>query len=399
MQTREKTAPSVANLSAEAVLQRVDQPIEHATGLPNETYTTDAAFLEDREKVIAPGWACVAFIDQLPEDNYALPVDFMGLPLLITRDAENQYRVFHNVCSHRGMKLADKPCANNGAIRCPYHSWTYGLNGDLRATPNQGGVGVHTHELFKQDAHGLKVVRSEVWLGSIFINLSGSAAPFHEYIASITSSWATFLNPESLQNFYKSENESHLELTVKSNWKLAVENFLESYHLPSVHPDLNRISPLNKHYDLDTFEAGAGQGSLSYTRLEINGSRLPAIPEWPEEKINCAEYPALFPNTFLGIHADQLFIQYLQPIDYKTTREHVRIFYFGKEALEDTFKEHRTVLQQSWKAVFEEDIFAVERMQAGRASPGYQGGAFSPVMDQPTLHFHRWVAKKLATAT
>ena len=399
MQTREQSSQTVADQSAEEVLRRVDLPIESATGLPNEAYTTDAAFIEDREKVISPGWACIAFVDQLPEQNYALPVDFMGLPLLITRDVNNDYRVFHNVCSHRGMKLADKPCANNGAIRCPYHSWTYALNGDLRATPNLGGVGVHTHELFEQGSHGLKVVRSEVWLGSIFINLSGTAAPFYEYIASISKSWAKFLKPESLQNFYKSENESHLELTVKSNWKLAVENFLESYHLPSVHPDLNRISPLDKHYDLDAFDSGAGQGSLSYTRLELEDSKLPAVPEWPEDKINCAEYPALFPNTFLGIHADQLFIQYLQPIDSETTREHVRIFYFGKEALDDGYREHRAALQQAWKGVFEEDIFAVERMQAGRASPGYKGGAFSPVMDRPTLHFHRWVARKLAATT
>jgi len=174
-----------ANLPAVEVLQRVEQPIESATGLPNEVYTTDAAFVEDREKVIAPGWACIAFIDQIPEPNYVLPVDFMGLPLLITRDSGSEYRVFHNVCSHRGMKLADRPCSNNGAIRCPYHSWTYALNGDLRATPNLGGVGIHTHELFEQDAHGLKAVRCEVWLGSVFINLSGDAAPFDEYIASI----------------------------------------------------------------------------------------------------------------------------------------------------------------------------------------------------------------------
>ena len=109
MQTREQSSQTVADQSAEEVLRRVDLPIENATGLPNEAYTTDAAFIEDREKVISPGWACIAFVDQLPEQNYALPVDFMGLPLLITRDVNNDYRVFHNVCSHRGMKLADKP--------------------------------------------------------------------------------------------------------------------------------------------------------------------------------------------------------------------------------------------------------------------------------------------------
>ena len=129
------------------------------------------------------------------------------------------------------------------------------------------------------------------------------------------------------------------------------------------------------------FNNGAGQGSLNYTRLDINGKQLPTIPEWPQDRINNAEYPALYPNTFLGIHADQLFIQYLQPLDQHTTAEHVRIYYIGEGATANEFKHHREKIRDSWKSVFEEDIFAVERMQAGRASPAFGGGAFSPVMD------------------
>lgn len=382
--------------SAEAILQRIDQPIAKATGLPNTSYTSHETFVNDRERVIGANWACIGFTDQLPESNFALPIDFMGLPLLITRDTDDAIRVFHNVCSHRGLKLAEKPCANNGALRCPYHSWTYALDGTLRATPNLGGYGEHNHPDFDHRANGLKEVRSRVWLNSIFINLSGEAIEFDDYIQPVLTSWSKFLNPASLEKFMLAEAESQLTLTVKSNWKLAVENYLESYHLPTVHPELNRISPLSEHYYLDMFDNGAGQGSLSYSRMQLDGKQLPAIPEWPDEQTNNAEYPALYPNTFLGIHADQLFIQYLQPIDHQTTVEHVRIFYFGEKSLESAFTGHRQSLQSSWQSVFEEDIFAVEGMQAGRASPGYQGGAFSPVMDQPTHHFHKWVATQLA---
>ena len=396
-QTPQSMSPS-GHDTAEHILQRVDRPIAQATGLPNQTYTSEEAFIRDRQQVMAPNWACIGFADQLPTANYVLPIDFMGLPLVATRDAEDCIRVFHNVCSHRGFKLADKPCSNNGAMRCPYHSWTYALNGSLRATPNIGGYGEHQHDEFNRDAHGLKEVRAKIWLGAIFINLSGDAPPFEEYVKPITTSWGKFLDTASLDNFIISEKESHLELTVQSNWKLPVENYLESYHLPSVHPELNRISPLDKHIYLDAFDNGAGQASLGYTRLDIDGDQLPAVPEWPENAINNAEYPALYPNTFLGIHADQLFIQYLQPVDHQTTVEHVRIFYFGESALQNKYTEHRQALHKSWKNVFDEDIFAVEGMQAGRASPAYGGGAFSPVMDEPTHHFHKWIAKRLAAS-
>ena len=160
---------------AEAILQRIDQPIARATGLPNATYTSNDAFIDDRDRVIGSNWACIGFVDQLPEPNFALPVNFMDLPLLITRDSDSRFRIFHNVCSHRGFKLADKPCSNNGALRCPYHSWTYALDGTLRATPNLGGYGEHDHPDFDRSVNGLKEIRSRIWLNAIFINLSGKA--------------------------------------------------------------------------------------------------------------------------------------------------------------------------------------------------------------------------------
>ena len=177
-----------------------------------------------------------------------------------------------------------------------------------------------------------------------------------------------------------------------------MENYLESYHLPTVHPALNRISPLNQHFEMDRFEHGGGQGSLNYQRLRINNQELPQLEDWPKKHANRALYPVLYPNTLIGLHADQLFIMYLQPIGPNQTVEHVRISYVGSHALSNEFNAHRNTLLQTWSAVFDEDIFAVDRMQQGRASPAYQGGAFSPVMDEPTLHFHRWVANQLAVA-
>lgn len=382
-------------LDTAALLQQVNQPIALARGLPNACYTSDPAFIMDRDTVISSNWACIGFVDQLPEANYAAPTDFMGLPLLITRDSKDTYRVFHNVCSHRGMQLSDEPCKNNGSIRCPYHSWTYALNGDLRGTPNIGGYGVHAHDEFNNNEHGLKEIRSAIWLGAIFVNLSNKAAPFEDYVAPIVSSWSKFLPAENLSQYTFSKDGSRMSLTVQSNWKLAVENYLESYHLPTVHPELNRVSPLAEHYCVEDFGNGAGQGSCNYTRLEINDHSLPAQKNWNPDKSRMAEYPVLFPNTFFGIHADHLFIMYLQPLSNTETTEHVRILYVGEESRDKTYAPHRETTLKNWDGVFREDIFAVERMQKGRSSPGFTGGAFSPEMDGPTLHFHRWVARAM----
>jgi len=378
------------------ILKRVDLPISEATGLPNECYLSDTAFAVDRDTIFAPNWACIGFTDQLPEKNYAAPLEFMGLPLLMTRDQNDTIRVFHNVCSHRGMHLADTPCKNNGSVRCPYHNWAYALDGSLISTPHVGGYGIHQHPDFDAAANGLKPIRSTIWLNAIFINLSGDAADFDQVVAPLRQQWQRFTNEKQLARFNVSDDHSRLSLTVSSNWKLAVENYLEAYHLPSVHPELNRISPLAEHYNVEQFEHGGGQVSVNYQRLNIDGTSLPNVDDWPDADANRAEYPVLFPNTFFGVHADQLFVMYLQPLAPDKTTEHVRIFYVDDVGAKDArFSEHRRTTLESWKSVFEEDIFAVERMQKGRNSPAYKGGAFSPEMDESTHHFHKWVARLL----
>lgn len=381
------------------IQQRLQKPIAKATGLPNERYINTAAFADDRDFVTGPGWSCIAFVEDLPEQNYVLPIDFMGVPLVVTRDNNNELRVFHNVCSHRGMHLATEPCQTKGMLRCPYHSWTYKMNGDLRGTPHVGGYGVHEHPEFDRGANGLKEVRSAIWLNAVFINLTGGAIDFEAYVEPLTRQFNELCDPSDRLLFKSSNNDCRTSMTVKSNWKLPVENYLESYHLPTVHPELNKTSPLDVHFDLDRFDNGGGQGSTNYTRADINDMTLPVLPGWSAAKQNLAVYPVLYPNTFIGLHSDHLFIMFLQPTTHDGTIEHVRISYAGEEALDDTYQLHRAKLLADWTNVFKEDIFAVERMHKGRYSPGYQGGAFSPVMDSATVHFHQWVANQLVKNT
>ena len=215
-------------LSLESILK----PIEAATGLPNQAYTS-ASFIEyERDHVLGSSWAGLWFASDLPKNGTVKPVDFMGLPLLIMRNKSDQINVFHNVCSHRGMKLVREEMVVQGALRCHYHSWSYNLDGELKGTPHIGGVGQHKVEGFNHCDHGLKPVRSAVWMDIVFINLSGDAIDFPEYIKPLTDHWHSFLGNTGLDRLISAVNGKGLQIDIQSNWKLAVENYCESYHLP-----------------------------------------------------------------------------------------------------------------------------------------------------------------------
>src|SRR5690625_3843379 len=128
------------NGAFKAQLEQVLKPIENSIGLPNEFYTDQELFAFERDEVIAKEWAAISFVSDLKTPGYVKPVNFMGLPLVIVRDNEDQIKVFHNVCSHRGMKLVHEEGQSPGVMICPYHAWTYNLDGDLKGTPHIGGT-------------------------------------------------------------------------------------------------------------------------------------------------------------------------------------------------------------------------------------------------------------------
>lgn len=377
-----------------ADLEAAALPIEEARGLPNAVYNDPAFLAEERDRVFANTWAGIGFAGDLPQPGYVKPVTFMGLPLVIMRDKEDTIRVFHNVCSHRGMIVINDAGPVTGSVRCPYHSWTYDLNGDLKGTPHLGGVGVHTADSFKCEKHGMKEIRSSVWFDVVFINLDGKAAAFEEFVKPVTDRWNTYLGETGYGRMKREADSGSMMLDVACNWKLAVENYCESYHLPWVHPGLNSYSRIQDHYHI-MFDQFGGQGTMVYNLAETAGTSLPTFPEWPVEKMKEAEYITVFPNVLLGIQVDHTFAIVLEPVSNDRTLEHLRIMYVGDEALSDDFAPHRDATLESWKIVFGEDVGVVEGMQAGRVSPGFQGGVFSPVLDNPTHYFHKWVADKL----
>ena len=367
------------------------QPVATAKGLPNKHYIDPGTAKIERDKVFFANWAGLAFGKDVVEPGHAKPVDFMGIPLLIVRDNDGTLRVFQNTCRHRGMILVEKAGPIRGVIRCPYHSWCYSLEGNLITTPHVGGPGKNTAKEIKRDELGLIEIRSHVWQDIIFVNISGDALPFEEANHDLLQRWKEFDKP----TFHGGE-ESSFELEVKCNWKLAVENYCESYHLPWIHPGLNSYSKLEDHYHIVNPGKFSGQGTTVYNpRLDDSGRNFENFDGLDKKWNTCAEYISFYPNVLLGVHRDHFYGILLQPVDHENTIERVEIYYAKESSLSDNLKDLREKNAVLWEDIFREDIFVVEGMQRGRSGVKFDGGKFSPAMDEPTQNFHHWVATQL----
>lgn len=375
-------------------LAPVLRDVTRAKGLANRYYTDPAIYNWEHEAVFATNWAAIGFAKDLPEPGYVRPIDFAGRPLLIVRDRTDKLRVFQNVCRHRGMILVAEPGPLRGAIRCPYHSWCYDLDGTLKATPHVGGPGQNAHDAIDRDTLGLIEVRSHVWRDIIFVNLSGTAPPFEQTHAQLIARWADFDAP-----IHFSGPDSAFDIDIATNWKLAVENYCESYHLPWVHPGLNSYSRLEDHYNIEEPGAFSGQGTHVYRQLTGgDGASFGDAPNLPAKWDTAAEYIALYPNVLLGVHRDHSFAIVLEPYGPGRTVEHVAIYYHEQADCGPERAALRAQNTAQWKTVFKEDIFVVEGMQRGRHAAGFDGGRFSPVMDSPTHLFHHWIATQFTRA-
>lgn len=365
--------------------------------MPNAVYRDRELFEFERDEVFSRTWVALTFTSDAPQERYVYPVDFMGMPVLLVR-TEGEFRVYHNVCSHRGMTLVKEAGPAKRVIRCPYHSWSYDLDGDLVSTPHIGGIGSNDVEGFDRRLHGLKEIRSAIWMGVIFINLDGAADEFDSHTESLQSRWEDYAGRGSLNHLVAPGEDQRIDLALNCNWKLPIENYCEAYHLPWIHPGLNSYSPLSAHESFSLDEKTSGQISHQYTLTDIAGLKLPLFSGWQQDMQSHAEYFSFYPNLLLGIQADHAFAIVLMPKAPDRTEERLQLMYVNHEASSDTYRPCREKIIKAWREVFIEDIDAVEGMQKGRESSGFDGGTFSPVMDTSTHHFHRWVAKRYLSA-
>ena len=266
-------------------LRNVMSPIETANGLPNDCYVSGDMFDHEQATLFRNSWAAIGFGKDIARPGMVKPVTFLGIPMLMVRNNKGEVNVFQNVCRHRGMILIDRPQQLRGPITCPYHAWAYDLDGELRRTPHVGGPDINEHESVKHCDFPLVNVRSHVWRDVIFVNVGCTAPAFEDAASTLMERWQEFDQP-----LYHAGTDSSISFTLDCNWKLAVENYCEAYHLPFVHPALNSYSRLEDHYNIMDASGFAGQGTTVYQpQITADGRRFPQFKDLSSQWDICTQ--------------------------------------------------------------------------------------------------------------
>lgn len=210
--------------------------LKHA--LPPQAYSDEGIFRRELNSLFAQSWLLAGRLSELQDAGSVLPVSVAGQPIVLVRDHNQRVRAFHNVCSHRGMQLVCQRQERRKTLVCPYHAWTYDLGGQLLKTPHFTEFSGKTLTDEFKERLSLKEIRTEVWLDFIMINFDASARPFADYIQPLSDRWRSY-------DLSTLRHAATMEYEFATNWKLIVENFLECYHVPFVHPSLNTLDRLD----------------------------------------------------------------------------------------------------------------------------------------------------------
>jgi phenylpropionate dioxygenase-like ring-hydroxylating dioxygenase large terminal subunit len=225
---------------ARGVTEAADLPLERAGTLPAGAYTSPEFYQWEEQRLLRGGWQSVAHVSQIPRAGDFLNVDLLGEPLIVVRDKDGAVRVLSRVCPHRAMDImppgfgydghgpaearpGGEGCGHTRLFLCPYHAWTFELDGRLKACPE-----MHQAEDFARDDFRLKAFASEVWQGFVFVNLDGAAGPLAGHLEEMAADVGSY-QLEDLQLAVAREWECPF------NWKVLVENFMESYHHLGIH--------------------------------------------------------------------------------------------------------------------------------------------------------------------
>lgn len=364
--------------------------LEARRGLPGRFFTDEQIFAEERARIFENTWYCVGLSADAPARGDLHAVSHFGMPLLFARDAA-RLRVFHNVCSHRGAVLVEGSQRGQGRIACPYHAWTYNLSGELAGTPHAGGAGRHECAHFDRSTLGLREIRSAEWANHVFIDLRGTAPSFDEWIAPVATRLAKLD-----WSYLRHDADLAQQVDVAANWKIVVENFVESYHLPSVHRKLDAVNPMADHYQILGGHAYLGQGSVAYEGDRAIGAALPAFPSWGKSDRYEALY--IFPNLILTPLATMTFSILIQSQSASQTRERLEFFFAGDEAMREEHALARRAAAGFITDVNCEDIGIVERVQRGRRSPAFEGGQFTDAQEATSRHLQQLLAARMLAA-
>ena len=370
---------------------RRERTIESARGLPNRAFTSEAFTATERRQLFPRTWMFVAPASDVPEPGDIRPIDAAGAPLLLVRREDGEIRVFHNVCPHRGARLVSDAESGKSALTCPYHAWSFALDGRLRGRPHFHGPGKHDREQGGgRDSPGLFEARSAVWHDWVFVNLDGKAPELAQYLAPVMSRYASY----DLSRFRRAHYQP---FEFACNWKLAFENYCDMYHVFKVHPGLSKSQDAasRRPMTIDGLHLFNGYTFAEHRRGlldDADGPVLPALPALPDDLRSRMVFCGLFPNAGMSMYPNNLQFVLFEPVGVERTVMHMWFYFVGEAASAETFRSARDKVCNGWVALNAEDENVCRRLQEGRGNDAYDGGRLAPYWDAGTLHFHRQIA-------
>jgi len=332
--------------------------LRHARALHAKYYFGEAMLAMENRSVFARSWQLVAHQGQLAEAGDHVVEAIAGTPVIVVRGQDGVLRAFPNVCRHRAGPLA--LCNGKGAkaLHCKYHGWSYRLDGQLRSAPEMGDA-----EDFQVADIRLPPLRVHEWQGLVFVALRDDVPPFDEVYAGI----AERIAPIDLSTM-RFERRDHWD--VACNWKVYVDNFLEGYHLPHVHPGLSKVLDY-RAYDTELFDWYSLQSSPLRDAAGIYGDGE-------------AFYYQIYPNIMLNVMPGRLQTNRVLPLGPDRCRVEFDYYYAA-----DPMAQARIAMDAVFSdKVQDEDVTICEAVQKGLASGTYEAGRLCPKRESGVWHFH-----------
>lgn len=333
------------------------QSLTRALALHAGFYTEPATIAAERHAIFRPAWHLVGHRSRLMESGDHVVAEAAGVPLVTVRGRDGELRCFHNVCRHRAGPVATCDGQGARALHCRYHGWTYRLDGSLKSAPEMDEA-----EDFDPGAIRLPQARVAEWHGLVFASLDDGAPPLEAILAGITER----VGERGMAGY---EFDRRVSYDIACNWKVYVDNFLEGYHLPHVHPALNRALDY-RSYRTETAE----WHSLQWSPLESEGGPYGT---------GDALYYFVWPNVMLNILPDRLQTNRVIPLSADRCRVDFDYYYAAGVPADQ-----RDADVAFSDRVQREDVGICEAVQQRLASGSYEAGRLNPKREACVHHFH-----------
>jgi choline monooxygenase len=361
--------------------------------VPGRAYIDTDVYQAEMAEIFRTSWISITCGQNVPGPGDLFPVRIAGQSLLVARNDEGEVRVYYNLCRHRGARLIDEPCqAREGRIVCPYHGWSFGTDGQLKAAPHLYRD-ENRNRLDPSDRVrlGLIPVRSTVWRDIVFVNLAGDAEPFEDFIRPLA---------DRLEHWTETELRplaTH-EYDIQANWKLAAENFVDVYHLPVLHSQIpGGFSGALAAEDIEVSDDIVGlamvQGYGEGSGQEEWG--LPHFSGLSEEEQLRLEIFSIFPNTLLLVEPGSSQVIVLRPQSAGVTHETFADYIVSDASMVDSLADERAEVVQSSLEVNDQDAKLLASLQVTRSMDVAGETQPSDVWDVTILRFQRIWARKL----